>query len=256
MDIKEKRIRVFQRAEEVFHEGAHFILGARAEILQADHRFASGRAVWLWDADTSFSAPVICAAGSQDASHDSQICLGRFRHPRVRAAGGTKIREGDPRLKAYLLRADFEQALLQPQQEWVPFSKSNGIKLTARHFVDDSKNVIVLGESCVGKRHVDCISLINYCLSAIRKSQYSIEQLIDGMAGSVVMNRVMGRTGPAAKTADIVINHVGICGVAEDSGKITVIEATGAARAVIRTSFVNTRRLDNDKWKWRVRPTL
>lgn len=52
MGIEENRKRVFQRAEAVFREGAHFILGARSEVLQADRRFGSGRAVWLEDADT------------------------------------------------------------------------------------------------------------------------------------------------------------------------------------------------------------
>jgi hypothetical protein len=74
------------------------------------------------------------------------------------------------------------------------------------------------------------------------------------------MSRKDGRPGGSqTETGDVVIknkNHTGICGVNEKTGEISVIEATGGERAVLKTRFRNTRELDSDKWRSRVRPLV
>jgi hypothetical protein len=255
---EERRRLVFDKALELFNGGAHFILGARAKILEDSHVHLSGEAVWLEAPVTDIAQPQILTAGSLDGSRDRNICVGRFRHPDVKAAGGGTIKASDPDLRKYL---DGLKTLKTPQSSWPPF-RTGVIELTPRNFFEDGRTVIVLGEKCLGKMHVDCVSLVNACCTAggRMKFSYSITQYMAGLAGPVVMDRRNGIPhGPKAKTADIVIkhaNHIGICGVDEHTGTITVIEATGAEEGVIKTTFRNTRELDRAKWKVRVRPLV
>ena len=251
--LTERRRQAFKRALELFDEGAHFILGARAKVLDAAHVFGAGHAVWLESPDTHASHPRILAAGSLDGSKDRNICVGRFAHPDVKAAGGGKISASDPALKMYL---DGLRALKTPHASW-PSIKKGTIELTPRTFFEGGRDVIVLGEKCLGKRHVDCVSLVNHCTGF----SFSIPQYMKGLAGPVVMNKDKGDfSGPKVKDGDIVIkhaNHIGICGVDEATGVVTVIEATGAREAIIKTTFANTRQLDRaSKWRFRVRPLL
>jgi hypothetical protein len=256
--LQERRQRVFAKAMEFYDEGAHFLLGSRAKILEAGHVHLSGEAVWLEKPITDTSEPMILTAGSLDQGKDRNLCVGRFGHPDVRGAGGGEIKASDPDLRKYL--ADLK-TLKTPHSTWPSFKKGV-IELTPRTFFEDGRNVIVLGEKCLGKRHVDCISLVNACCTAggRMKFTYSISQYMNGKAGTVVMDREKGpKFGPKAKTADVVIkhkNHIGICGVDEHTGEITVIEATGAEKGIIKTKFRNTRELDSGKWKVRVRPLV
>jgi hypothetical protein len=256
---------VFAKAMEFFNEGAHFVLGSRAQILEGSHVWGSGTAVWLEKPIPNLPAPMVLTAGSQDDDGVRQVCVGRFRHPDVRAAGGREIKASDPDLRGYLAELRLHQTLKTPQAAWPAFKKG-AINLTPRTFFDGRRSVIVLGENCLGKRHVDCVSLVYACCSkgstAGGKPRFTfhIWQYRVGKAGSVVMNRDAGRgVGSRAETGDVVIKndfHVGICGVDEKTGEITVIEATGGERAVIKTKFRNPRELDRDKWKFRVRPLV
>ena len=77
---------------EFFNEGAHFVLGSRAQILEGSHVWGSGWAVWLEKPIPNLPAPMVLAAGSQDRDGVRQVCVGRFRHPDVRAQAAAKSR--------------------------------------------------------------------------------------------------------------------------------------------------------------------
>jgi hypothetical protein len=263
-DLKRRRNLAFAKAVDFYEKGAHFILGARAKELEAGDVFGSGAAVWLGKPDLKPSEPSVLAAEALDGGGDRNICVGRFRHPDVKQDGGRKMKASEPELREYLDEMKALQAKKVPHARWYAF-KRGWVALSPRTFFEDGSAVIVLGESCVGKIHVDCVSLVNACMKAgeFVKGRYSITQYMEGTAfgkPSVVMNKFKGdNKGPTAKTADIVIkhaNHIGICGVDEKTGEITVIEATGAAEGVIKTKFRNTDSLDNSKWKVRVRPQV
>jgi hypothetical protein len=100
----------------------------------------------------------------------------------------------DPDLRGYLAELRLHQTLKTPQAAWPAFKKG-AINLTPRTFFDGRRSVIVLGENCLGKRHVDCVSLVNACCSAGSTARgkprftFHIWQYEAGLAGRVVMSR-------------------------------------------------------------------
>jgi cell wall-associated NlpC family hydrolase len=67
------------------------------------------------------------------------------------------------------------------KSQWEPMDRGNdGIGLWPRKIRVDKEGpaMIVLGESCEGVRHFDCIGFVNYCLSVVlcRRVQHSIGQ--------------------------------------------------------------------------------
>ncbi len=219
--LEARRRLVFAKAMEFFKEGAHFVLGSRAQILERHHFRGSRAAVWLEEPITNLPAPSVLTAGSQDEDGDRQVCVGRFRHPDVRAAGGREIKASDPDLRTYLAELRLHQTLKTPHAAWPPF-KRGAVNLTPRTFFEAGRNVIVL-ERTVSASATSTVSALS--TPAARRPHgggrtpftYAIWQYRKGKAGPVVMNRDDGPSvGWKAKTGDVVIkndHHIGICGV-------------------------------------------
>ncbi len=267
MLVSDEGKKAFDKAQEMFDSGAHFLLGTRGETPKP----ASSTGFRLFHPELDRTMPMVCTARGHASDLSTQVCVGRPLHPDVKRAGGRVRTRMTHDLRTYLSFLEvWRDMFKQPQEMWPPFKTNGVIKLTPRTFAEEDStgaliNVITLGESCVGKIHVDCIGLVNLCLKAGkgRDIRFGITQIENGTAfgkSSVVFStQIAGaNTTPGANSVrhgDIVIkheNHIGICGM-DASGQIQVIEATGSNKGIIKTSFRSARALDSDKWRSRVR---
>jgi hypothetical protein len=101
---------------------------------------------------------------------------------------------------------------------------------------NDSTHSTVWGESCVDKRHFDCIGLVNWCLSTVLQHEFTfgINTFISGHGGTEVPLK-------QAQPCDIVTigsQHIGI--VTFDG---SAIEAKDATSGVVKSP------LDAKYWK-------
>ena len=270
--VSDPGTKAIEKARAIHAAGAHFLLGTRGETPAP----ANGRGFRLFEPTLDPVEPVVNAARGHDKDLNPQICVGRPLHPDIRKAGGGKqhfvggpSRATTRKMRDYIRHVAFVRDVFgAPQERWPSFKVTGDIRLTPRTFFDTSGNpVVMLGEECFGKMHVDCIGLVNLCLTAGRGSdtRFGISQIEKGTAfgtGSIVFARTSAdpeKTRPGRVTVhdgDIVIKHefhIGICGVTK-SGLIEVIEATGSDNGIIRTTFQSARALDTDKWRTRIRP--
>jgi hypothetical protein len=119
-------------------------------------RYRPGSVPWN-EPSLQITSLSICAAKCDVLGH--YVCAGRFDK-----AGGYELKPDDPSLKNFL--SQYASADLA---QW----ESMTLRLTPR--IVRGKDVpsagkIIMGENCVGVRHFDCISFINYVLGETTKS--------------------------------------------------------------------------------------
>ena len=168
----EDRKKIVKVAKALEREGCHFLVGGYG----AHPNKSNGHPVkpgGVSIANYSFDpdAPVITAAQTSVGG----ICLGQFLDKSV--GGGVLRHHRKPQLEQYL--NDLASGIIGP------FPGTTN--LYPRHFVRDGKVVVVLGESCEGKRHFDCIGFVNFCISKalVTNWKYEYVQYRGKIAGCV-----------------------------------------------------------------------
>jgi hypothetical protein len=118
-----------------------------------------------------------------------------------------------------------------------------------RHFFGGTlkENQIVWGESCVGRRHFDCVGLVNFCYEEHTRKvggwAFEIKQYLNGVIGTIDNGKlapskvldgdIVARVGPP--------NHIGL--LAHVGGKVLVIQAPDTV-----TGLTGTEVYDPAKW--------
>jgi cell wall-associated NlpC family hydrolase len=207
-------------AEARRHIGAHYLWGAGGATPGRLDGMPARRGSVNMERDLfDNSNPRIKAAS---CSVDGKfICGGRYEK-----VGGRELRQNEQRrLQEYLsgLRGS-------DRSQWEPMDRgNNGIGLWPRKIRVDKggPEMIVLGESCEGVRHFDCVGFINYCLSVVLRR--SFQNSIRGWRGLTE-----GITQPGdIQPGDILIRgnntHIGFA-----TGDGQVIHAKRAAEGVVQ----------------------
>jgi hypothetical protein len=111
------------------------------------------------------------------------------------------------------------------------------------------KNTIIWGESCVGRRHFDCVGLVNFCYEEHTKGQkvgwaFEIKQYVDGTAGT----SDKGKLDPAkVLDGDIVCRlgppqHIGL--LARVGGTVFVVQAPETSKGLTDTEVYDPKNWD------------
>lgn len=148
--------------------GSHYLWGAGGATPGAqDGAWYRPGSVPFARASTDPRHPTIFAAQCDAQGH--YVCAGRYK----KIPGGREA--GREELAKYLAELDEMHPML-----WRPFYKYFSPRMIEGWNVDE-KGKIVWGEDCLGKRHFDCISFINYVLTATTPTQWSanIEQVFN-----------------------------------------------------------------------------
>jgi len=104
-----------------------------------------------------------------------------------------------------------------------------------------AKNSTLWAESCVGKRHFDCIGFVNWCLSKVLKKtvHYGIKHFVGKLSVA------------QAKTCDILTKGTHHIGIVSEQG--TVLHAQDIVEGVVETpigkNWTNCYRLPASFWK-------
>ncbi|MCC2643290.1 MAG: hypothetical protein K0S45_3703 [Nitrospira sp.] len=231
-----QRATVVATAKSLHKEGCHFVNGARGDRpLDADTPLGSPQdSVVLEALSLSADQPNVQAARSWKGG---RICKGRFKNVK-----GKILSTSDADLREYRKRLSLVAAVT-PHEDLPPLMRGpSGHALTPRTVDGD----IILGESCLGKRHFDCIDLVNYCYSiALKKRwQFSLEQYDKGKAGATATARKVN-----LREGDIVLRGTSHSAVVykTDQGQWRVIECPGGEDGCVDSLFIES------EWTKRVR---
>lgn len=121
-------------------------------------------------------------------------------------------------------------------------------------YTNDASHSTVWGESCIGKRHFDCIGFVNWCLSTTLQKhvQYGIPNFTGDPAKGVKASfkEVAFSQMRPCDIVTIGAEHIGIV-----SELRTVIEAKDSANGVVESGFGSSRwkqcfRLEENMWNF------
>jgi cell wall-associated NlpC family hydrolase len=200
-------------AEAQRHVGAHYVWGAAGATPggQDGMPARAGAVLRVPDRLDARNPCLRAASCSVDGLH---VCAGRFQ-----TVGGRVLQPGDAALTRYL-----DSLRGKPAEQWQPMNglwprMMEGKKVTRQ---------IVLGESCIGVRHFDCVGFINYCLSVVLRR--SVQNSIEGW----INNSPEVRDG-SDQPGDILTVGTHHIGFAMGDGR--VIHASETARGVVIDSL-------------------
>ncbi len=231
---------VVDTALRLVSEGCHFVNGGRGDTPgNADTPlFKPKDSVSLATLNFTAASPMVQAAKSWK---ENAVCEGRWGK-----VGGTTLSKSSSALSKYLKDVK-GMAKAGPQAALPPMSGSSTGHLLTPRTVDGK---IVLGESCIGRRHFDCVDLVNYCYSiALGKGgdnpwQFSLGQYKDKRAGKTSEAKRIN-----LNAGDIVLKgarHSGIVYKRSD-GKWRVVEAPSGYDGLVDSPFFD------GEWDQRVR---
>jgi cell wall-associated NlpC family hydrolase len=147
--------------------GSHYLWGSTGDTPERDNgAWYETSSVAIAPASTDPNTPAIFAAQCKRSGF--YVCAGRFE----KIYGGRYATSIDPDLQGYL--TDLKN--LYPSI-WEPFHLiySPRVMHGANIGVNDGR--IAWGEDCRGKRHFDCVSFVNYVLSATTKTSWGFDIL-------------------------------------------------------------------------------
>ena len=221
-----QRSLVVTTARSLLLEGCHFVNGGRGDNPgNADTPLDKPKdSVTLAALNLSGTAPMVQAAKSW---RGGAICKGRFKR-----VGGRELSTSAPDLQKYLKTMRGIAGAIQ-QEVFPPMDTDLKRHILTPRTVDGE---ILLGESCVGRRHCDCIDFVNYCYSVAlsKRWQFDLPQYSKGLAGKTAKT-----TKVNLREGNIVLRgtgHSAICHKGTD-GKWKVIEAPGGEDGLIESAF-------------------
>ncbi|MDP3474702.1 hypothetical protein [Hydrogenophaga sp.] len=144
----------------------------------------------------------------------------------------------------------FDAAVTRQALQSICFNKGRKNRFPRRIAPDSN---IFLGESCVGRRHYDCIGFVNFVLSRVLKSDWRADiTFYQSPSKRFSVTDLSNRKSDVillAREGDIVLKsaderHCGIC-VASDAG-INVVQCQGMHSGLIKTRL-------NDEWSFLAR---
>lgn len=177
-------------------KGSHYLWGSGGDSpLDANGVFYRPRSVTYATPSTDITAPMVFAAQCDMDGHF--VCAGRFK----KIPGGRYGYPLDWDLGNYLYNL---QSLPSPSM-WQPYFGHFSPRVVQGRNVSNNGR-IVWGEDCRGIRHFDCISFVNFVLSATTKPNwgYSIEQYNNNTSG---LTTEVDLTDPATP-GDILLRNV------------------------------------------------
>ena len=194
--------------EAMRHVGAHYVWGGAGATPGGQEGMPARRGSVARVADR-LDPKNPCVRAASCAVAGLHVCAGRYKE-----AGGKVVGPTDAALVEYL------KGLAGPPESWASMGgfwprMMEGSTVTKQ---------IVLGESCVGVRHFDCVGFINYCLSAVLKT--SVQNSIQGW-----INDSAAVTDKSDEPGDILTvgnHHIGFA-----TGTGRAVHASETARGVV-----------------------
>lgn len=221
-----QRTMVVDTGKRLVQEGCHFVNGARGDTPgNADTPLAGPKdSVTLATLNSTTASPMVQAAKSWKGD---AVCKGRFRK-----VGGKILPKSSSALSKYLKDVK-GMAKAVPQAALPPMSvSSQGHLLTPRSV----NGGIILGETCIGRRHFDCVDFVNFCYSIAlgRKWQFSLDQYSKGIAGKTAKTKRIN-----LRSGDIILRGTAHSGIVykRSDGKWRVLEAPGGDDGLIDSPF-------------------
>jgi cell wall-associated NlpC family hydrolase len=152
-------------AEAERHIGAHYLWGAcGATPGNKDGMPGRPGAVELVPDNLNLDKQNPCLKAASCSVAGLFICGGRYEK-----VGNRVLNQKDEQLRKYL-----DGLKKKHQSQWEPMERFNNIGLWPRNIRGGGAGTIVLGESCIGKRHFDCVGFVNYCLSIVLRSSIQL----------------------------------------------------------------------------------
>jgi hypothetical protein len=151
--------------------GSHYLWGSGGDTPEWDNGvWYLSSSVAIGPPSTDPNAPSVFAAQCKKSGF--YVCAGRFE----KIYGGRYAYSTDHDLQDYLT----ELQNLYPAL-WEPFHLIFSPRVAQGANIGANSGRIIWGEDCRRKRHFDCISFVNYVLSATTKTQwgFSISQYAD-----------------------------------------------------------------------------
>ena len=223
--------------------GAHYVWGsAGATPGGAEGTRRRPGDVFLEPARLAPGSPsVFAAACSVSGRH---VCAGRYQNEVL--GGGRPAAADDADLVAYL--ASLED---RDETEWEPYYELYTPRVT-------DSGLIVWGEDCRGRKHFDCVGLINWCAENAVDRRYPISYEISQWASNISGTKAVLLTEEIMH-GDILIRseppdhpfcHIGMLAIDPLTGFQGVVEAASSELGVIKTEGYNP-----ERWTLRRRPT-
>ena len=195
--------------EAMRHVGAHYLWGA-AGATPGGHDGMPGRPGSVRSVPDRLDAANPCLHAASCAVAGLHVCAGRYK-----TLGDRVLQPNQMELRQYI-----EGLRGTPPEQWQPLNTlwprmMEGSTVTRQ---------IVLGESCVGVRHFDCVGFINYCFSTVFRQpiQRAIDQWINESP------EVTDRSDMAGDILTKGNNHIGLA-----LGDGRVVHASQASRGVV-----------------------
>jgi hypothetical protein len=207
--------------------GAHYMFGCYGAIPGGSDNVRNRRLEL--GHETSWDRLAIRSAQHSNVGRVGLIgCPGKFGTGRGRAIDAALQR----RIREYI--ADNSSL---PSHNWPSFEGMGYPRRAWDEFSDS--HIYVLGESCEGKRHFDCIGFVNWAITQVlnRRMTYNIDQWANARVAPVTVRTTVDQRHAAP--GDILIRGDSHIALVESQDHL--LEAAGIRVGVVRSAFTASR---------------